>query len=163
MSSTAFSPRFRVVFHLVFGGLTLSGFGWMASHWLGAVEGEFGSVPSPLEPLWLKVHGAAAMAALLVLGAVLATHVPTNWKRRVNRRSGVGLWLILLVLILTGYGLYYAGGEGLRAWTWWIHLGLGSVLPVAIFGHIQLGRRRRRGKALEPLPSVKRGAAAPKE
>jgi hypothetical protein len=29
------------------------------------------------------------------------------------------------ILTVTGYGLYYAGGESLRAWTSWIHLAVG--------------------------------------
>ena len=30
--------------------------------------------------LLMKVHGGAAMLALLLLGAALASHVPTGWK-----------------------------------------------------------------------------------
>jgi hypothetical protein len=32
----------------------------------------------------------------------------------------------------TGYGLYYAGSERLRAWTSWIHLGVGLILPMGL-------------------------------
>lgn len=142
MNRTAFSPRFRMIFHGVFGVLIVTGFGWMISHWLGASESEFGPQPSVLEPLWLKLHGATAMAALLVIGALLVTHVPAGWQRRKNRRSGLGLLLVNALLILTGYALYYVGGETLRAWSWWVHLGLGSALPLLIAGHIWLGRRR---------------------
>jgi len=47
-------------------------------------------------------------------------------------------------LTVTGYGLYYAGGEMLRAWTSWIHLGIGLALPILLLVHIFLGRRTRR-------------------
>ena len=47
------------------------------------------------------------------------------------------------VLTITGYGLYYAGGEGLRAWTSWIHLAIGMVLPILLLIHILLGKRTR--------------------
>ena len=47
------------------------------------------------------------------------------------------------VLTITGYGLYYAGGERLRAWTSWIHLAVGLALPILLLIHIFLGRRTR--------------------
>jgi hypothetical protein len=47
------------------------------------------------------------------------------------------------VLTITGYGLYYAGGERLRAWTSWIDLAVGLALPILLLIHIFLGRRTR--------------------
>ena len=47
------------------------------------------------------------------------------------------------ILTITGYGLYYAGGERLRAWTSWIHLAVGLALPLLLILHIWLGKRTR--------------------
>ncbi|MDB6171107.1 MAG: hypothetical protein JWL59_418 [Chthoniobacteraceae bacterium] len=95
--------------------------------------------------LFLKVHGAAAMAALLVLGA-LSLHVKRGWKAQRNRLSGLFLLAVNAFLIATGYGLYYAGGEQFRLWLsrWhaWIGLALLLVLPAHILaGKLQRGRR----------------------
>src|SRR5690348_11261041 len=37
--------------------------------------------------LLMKIHGAAAMAGMVLLGALLARHVPCGWKKRASRRS----------------------------------------------------------------------------
>ena len=55
-----------------------------------------------------------------------------------------GLLTAFGILTLTGYGLYYAGGEKLRAWTSLIHLWLGLALPIIIALHVWLGHRSRR-------------------
>src|SRR5437764_1049716 len=38
--------------------------------------------------LLMKIHGAAAMAGMVLLGALLARHVPCGWKTRASRISG---------------------------------------------------------------------------
>jgi hypothetical protein len=53
-------------------------------------------------------------------------------------------------LTITGYGLYYAGGERLRAWTSWIHLAVGLALPILLLIHIFVGRRHAVRANLEP-------------
>jgi hypothetical protein len=45
----------------------------------------------------------------------------------------------------TGYGLYYAGSERLRAWTSWIHLGVGLIFPM---GLVDSCRARKKGAAV---------------
>ena len=62
---------------------------------------------------------------------------------RRNRVNGALFLGVFGILTLTGYGLYYAGGETLRAWTGWIHLWLGLVLPLFLAIHILLGKRTR--------------------
>jgi hypothetical protein len=55
---------------------------------------------------------------------------------------------------VTGYGLYYAGGESLRAWTSWIHLAVGLALPLLLILHIWLGKRTRPAAQLQKRPSL---------
>jgi len=99
----------------------------------------------------LKIHGAAAMATLVLIGVLLHGHVRFAWRARRNRVNGVLVLSALGFLTLTGYGLYYAGDERLRAWTSWIHLGLGLALPALLVMHILLGGRTRPGRRpLEP-------------
>jgi hypothetical protein len=130
--------------YAVFGLLLGTGAVWMFAQ---AQLGEGNQVSS----LTLKVHAGAAMAALVVLGALI-THIRSGWRSRRNRISGLTLLLAILFLVITGYGLYYAGDEQLRSaisrWHAWIGLGLFGLLPA----HVLIGRawrRRREKRAVE--------------
>ena len=91
----------------------------------------------------MKVHGGAAMAALVLIGMLLNVHVRFAWRAGRNRVNGSVFLSALAVLTISGYGLYYAGGERLRAWTSWIHLAVGLVLPILLLIHVLLGRKTR--------------------
>ena len=91
----------------------------------------------------IKIHGAAAMAILVLIGTLLTGHVKFAWRARRNRGNGAFLLGVFGVLSITGYGLYYAGGEKLRAWASWIHLGVGLSIPLLIVLHLVLGKRKR--------------------
>lgn len=91
----------------------------------------------------MKIHGAAAMAVLVLVGMLLSVHVRFAWRARRNRANGAVFLSAFAVLTITGYGLYYAGSEALRAWTSWIHLGVGLVLPILLLVHILLGKMTR--------------------
>jgi hypothetical protein len=91
----------------------------------------------------MKVHGAGAIAILVLIGMLLSSHVRLAWRARRNRANGSIFLSVFAVLIVTGYGLYYAGGERLRMWSSWIHLAVGLALPVFLMIHIFLGRRTR--------------------
>lgn len=91
----------------------------------------------------MKIHGAAAMAVLVLIGTLLSGHVRFAWRARRNRANGSVFLSVFAVLTVTGYGLYYAGGEMLREWTSWIHLVVGLALPILLLIHIFLGRRTR--------------------
>lgn len=106
-------------------------------------EGEFGPAPNPAEPWLLKLHGALAMATLVLIGSVLAPHVRRFWQLRHNLLLGLGVLGLLLVMIVSGYALYYFAGELTRPTARWLHVGAGFVaLPVFIL-HVVRGRDRR--------------------
>lgn len=69
----------------------------------------------------MAVHGAAAMVALVSIGWVIPTHVFPGWKAKKNRVGGILIATTCLVLGVTGYGLYYFGGETSRDATSWVH------------------------------------------
>ena len=85
--------------------------------------------------LLMKIHGAAAMAGMVLLGALLARHVPCGWKTRASRISGAALLTALLSLVLSGYALYYAGSESLRAFASQTHFWIGVALAVVFAVH----------------------------
>jgi hypothetical protein len=101
----------------------------------------------------MKVHGAAAMATLVLVGMLLTSHVRFAWRARRNRGNGSLFLGAFGVLTITGYGLCYAGGERLRAWTSWIHLAVGLALPLLLILHIWLGKRTRPAGHLQKRPS----------
>jgi hypothetical protein len=120
--------------------LFLSGAAWTYWNYFGESRSDFEMAAKA----WaMKIHGGAAMAILVLLGMLLAGHVPVAWRARRNRASGSLFLSAFVVLILTGYELYYVGGERLRAWASWIHLGVGLALPLLLILHVWLGKRTR--------------------
>jgi len=135
------SPAIRSWLHGTFGLLFVTGLGWWLLQRYVRVETEFGLQAHPLAPGLMKLHGAGAMLALLVLGALLPLHVQRGWQSLRNRGTGIGMLLLCGGLILTGYALYYVGGEKLRTWSATIHLVLGLGFPLFLIWHIARGRR----------------------
>jgi hypothetical protein len=86
--------------------------------------------------LLMKVHGGAAMLALLLLGAVLASHVPTGWKDARYKRTGIGILAVAAWLTISGHLLYYSGDEAVRQAASYGHLGIGLALPLLLGFHV---------------------------
>ena len=83
--------------------------------------------------LLMKIHGAAAMVTLVLIGVLIARHVPMGWgAARANRLSGALLLATSLWLTVTGYLLYYSGSESLRDYASQTHFWVG-VAFVAVF------------------------------
>lgn len=93
------------------------------------------------------LHALGAFAMMGLLGAVWAIHIRQGWKRRRNRRSGLPLTAGLVLLAVTGVGLYYLGDPLWAESTSALHTVLGLGLP--LFGTIHWlgGRRIRRTSA----------------
>jgi hypothetical protein len=92
------------------------------------------------------------MAILVLMGMLLTGHVRFAWRARRNRGNGLLFLGAFGILSVTGYGLYYAGSESLRAWTSWIHLTVGLALPLLLVVHIWLGKRTRPATHLQKRP-----------
>jgi hypothetical protein len=123
-----------------------SGAGWLLVHFgdsLGYDRSELARIAG--EAWALRVHGAAAIVALLAVGAMLATHTRLGWALRRNRSSGSLLVVTLFVLIATGYALYYLVDDASRPPVSVLHWGLGLALLPVLLAHIVLGRRSRGG------------------
>jgi len=133
-SSFRLSRPLRAVVYLAFGALLLTGAVLIFPEHLPTSESW-----EKLPALSRKIHGGAAMLALLVLGALTA-HVKRGWKAAKNRLSGVLLLGLNAFLIATGYGLYYAADEDFRAWLirWHGWIGLGTL--VLLSAHVIVGR-----------------------
>ena len=124
-----------------------TGAAWAWLHYLRAAPDDFGGT-SPAENWMLKAHGATAMVVLVLLGTLLPLHVKFAWRAGRNLRTGLSLLGLFGFLVLTGYGLYYAGGERFRSWISAAHLWVGLALPPAMLLHVWRGKKTR--------PSVER-------
>ena len=103
------------------------------------------------EELWqaiaanvLMLHGITAMIALVVLGAVIALHVRHSWRAGKNRMSGAVMVGANAVLVITAWGLYYAGSDLLRTFAADVHIAVGIAWPALVVAHVVLGRRTRK-------------------
>ena len=138
--SIRLKPLQRYFLYAVVALLFFSGVAWAYWNYLAVSPGDF---ETSAKTWAMKLHGAAAMAILVLIGMLLTGHVRFAWRAGRNRLNGSVFLSAFAVLTITGYGLYYAGGERLRAWTSWIHLAIGLVLPILLLIHIFLGRRTR--------------------
>jgi hypothetical protein len=121
--------------------LFASGVAWLVLHYFMRPIGQFGETINPLEPWSMKLHGAAAMVMLFFLGSLMNGHIRRALKAGRNLVSGWAMIATMLILIGSGFGLYYLAGESDRlAWSaahWIVGLGCGLLNVL----HIVLGRR----------------------
>ncbi len=101
--------------------------------------------------LMLMLHGGAAMAALLVLGALFPLHLLPAWRRRKNLASGLTVAAANALLVVTAFGLYYVGSDWLRDWTADLHIALGLAFPALVLVHVIFGRRNSLRRVLPDL------------
>jgi hypothetical protein len=130
-------PFHRCLFYGVFGILWGSGALWLAIEWFKASE--LGLTRTPLQTLSMQVHGASMLIYLGMLGSLM-THVRRGMALKANRISGFSVIALNSVLLLTGWFLYYASADALRAWSSTIHWTIGiGTLPL-LCGHVLIGR-----------------------
>lgn len=137
----------RCSVYLVGSLLLITGAAWAMLHYLpgrfGADERNAIAVNAAL----MKVHGAAAMLSLLLLGALLGQHVGAGWRSARNKLSGVTILTLAALLVVTGYLLYYAGAEETRRIASHLHLAFGAGLPIVVCVHALRLIRMRRDRA----------------
>ena len=141
-SALQLDDRFRFGLYAAFAVLFATGAVWLiADNLKDSDSGEFWQrVAADL----LAIHGGAAMVTLLLLGALIPVHVQRAWRGRLNRVTGIVMASANGVLIVTAFGLYYAGSDVFRSWISDVHIAVGLILPALIVIHIVIGRRRAR-------------------
>ena len=93
--------------------------------------------PGPSATWLMKIHGGAAMLALVLVGTLIAHHIPAGWSSLKNRSSGVLLLVALGWLVASGYLLYYSGSETLRFFASQSHLWVGLAAAVVVALHLR--------------------------
>ena len=137
--------------------LAVSGIIWLVVHYFVATPGEYGPQIHPLEPWMLRLHGAVAMAGLIIYGSLLPVHIRRAWTIRRNFALGIGLVAFMLLLTVTGYLLYYAGDENTRPVISAAHWILGLAVPALLVWHVVSGRKLARTSE-SPVRQTENGA-----
>lgn len=131
--SFGFARRWWI--YVIAAGVWLSGVLWLLFHYFLQKQGDFGPSTNPLEPWWLKVHGAFAFASLWMGGLIWGVHITRFWPGRRRRWSGSTLTATLALLIFTGYLLYYVANDHARSIISAIHWIVGLSCPIFFFWH----------------------------
>jgi hypothetical protein len=138
------------------GFLWLSGGAWLYFHYFGQIEGDFGPEANPLEAWLLRLHGFALIPALMGIGGLFIAHMPKGWNDVPQRNIGLALSMLLGVLIISGYLLYYLGGDSARSWTSIVHWSVGLGSPALFLWHYLRGKSTK-GKNLKKPRSGRSG------
>src|SRR5262249_22417884 len=125
----------RLGLYAVSMGLWVSGALWLVYHYGLYQPGEFGLGAHPMEPWWLRLHGACAFAVIWLFGLLWGVHVAPGWSRRRLRKSGGWLVGSLIFLTVSGYLLYYLTGDQLRSLTSLLHWSVGLAVPALFAVH----------------------------
>ena len=134
------SARHQQWIHAVLAAVYFTGVAWLLLRY-GVRDDGLESAWSVARAWVLSAHGAAAMLMLVTIGSLLAIHVPSGWRLGTNVRSGAGMLGVMAVLVITGWLLYYASSETLRAWSGWVHIAIGAAAPLALVWHLACRRR----------------------
>lgn len=135
-------PRWhRRTIYALLGILVATGVSWLAVAYVAAPPGETTPAPHAWAAPLLTLHGMAAYAALIACGLVGHAHLRVGWRVPSLRPAGAWLAAAILVLAVTGLGLYYVATEGAIPVLRWIHVAAGLLLPYWLVLHIVRGRR----------------------
>src|SRR5262245_10364189 len=105
------SRRLRVVVQAILAAIALSGGAWLAVEYMPVLFSGGEREARAVKAWSLKLHGAAAMGVLVCFGWVLSTHVGMAWRTRCHRVSGAAMVGSIVLLGVSGYGLYYASDD----------------------------------------------------
>lgn len=128
----------RLFSHITIFALLISGVIWTIFNFIDAETYRLIMVFS------LRLHGLAAFGFLIVFGMLLSTHIAFNWRVKKNRRiSGIILTAFFVILIISGYCLYYVGSEQIRAFISYLHWILGILCSGIFVAHFLIKSKKK--------------------
>ena len=123
----------RLAVYVVSSGLFLSGAIWLYYFYFVRVNDQFGfENPHPAQGWFLILHAVFALPAVWIYGFLWQIHVKPGWIAHTRRWSGGTQWSLVLLMILTGYALYYIGNDTVRSWVSLAHW-VPAVLALPLF------------------------------
>ncbi|HAI97886.1 MAG: hypothetical protein CL866_00480 [Cycloclasticus sp.] len=108
---------------------------FVLSKWF-RITGEYGLQQHPWQFPSIQIHGGTAFLAMICFGILLGTHIPSGWKNKKKRKSGIALIVVACFLIITAYLLYYIAQDNLREYIVYAHLTLGLAFPFVLIVHL---------------------------
>jgi len=139
---------YRYFFYLTLALSWLTGISFWLIRRFGFIEGDFGPEAHFLQFPLLQIHGLAAFAMLLCLGAIFSAHIPSTWHLKRAKNSGVIILTCVILSILSAYSLYYLVNEEWHELLGNSHALIGLLLPVILIIHIVIARKSRNKNAL---------------
>jgi len=134
MQQITLEPRHRFFLLLIFFLTWLSGAIWVFEQ-LNNPEGFFAEAGiSALQIRILSIHGALALLAVAGLGSLLE-HLRQAWPVGRNRISGCLLLLAALILMITGWALYYVAAEPWHRYSSLLHIVIGILFFFLLIFH----------------------------
>jgi hypothetical protein len=100
-------------------------------------------LPGAVRLTIVALHATVAFLVASQLGALWSVHMRIGWRHHKNLKTGLGLVAILLGLVFTGLGIYYAGED------WSVpasatHIIIGIFIPIVLVWHIIAARRHEK-------------------
>lgn len=123
--------------YVVGGGLWLSGCIWLVLHLFFQTPTQFGAEPHVWEPPLLLIHGVLGVPALYLLGWISARHALDGWRMARRRLTGGIISSVLVILALSGFGLFFVTGDAVRTTVALLHeiLGVACLVPALAHWH----------------------------
>jgi hypothetical protein len=126
--------------------VSVTGLACLLARYLWGTQSEFG----PVLPNWFTTaaasHGAAAMLATAIIGVAIGAHSRAAARIARGRMQGYAVLTIFLVLLASGYGLYYLSEESQRAIVRILHWSTGLALGPLLAWHLLAVGRTARNK-----------------
>ncbi|MBS0319076.1 MAG: hypothetical protein JSR18_00920 [Proteobacteria bacterium] len=149
--SLRLARRHRLAVDCVLGAVLITGVAWLLLDGGDALDSE--------RRLWLRnavrLHALAALATVYLIGTLWFMHIRRAWRTHRNRVAGVATFVVLALLVATGYALDYLTGEAEHATMARMHW-IAGLMAVAFYVV-----HRVRGAATRPADARAIPAAAP--
>jgi hypothetical protein len=151
---------------LLVGGTGLV-YAWM--RYLLSTSDPFSAVGHPLQPQVQHLHVLAAPLLVFATGLIWKNHVWSHWRKGVpqRRRSGLALLLSVAPMVVSGYLLQIAVGDGWRqAWVV-VHVTTSILFLAGYAGHAVVAvrgwwrQRGRRTRDAEAAPALETAGDSP--
>jgi hypothetical protein len=127
-------PR-RLAVYLIVGALWLTGCLWLYLDQFNAKHGQFGTMPHPLESPILLAHGIVAILSMYLFGWITARHILRLWSGGLRRPSGGALGAVLIILVISGFALFFLVDDRLQHGAAVVHEVLGLAVTVFAIEH----------------------------
>jgi hypothetical protein len=132
--------RLRYTIYLAFGGLWLSGCGWLLLHQFFASPTDFGEARHPWEPFLLLIHGVLSVVTAYLFGWIMARHAVEAWAMHKRRISGGLLATLLVVLSVSGFALFFLTDDSWQTRSAQVHEVIGLLVTLFAIEHWRVMR-----------------------